>query len=221
MQAKFRIDERLLHAALNKLGRIPGAVPLAAARAVNRTLDMSRTRLKQAITGRYAVKAGDALQAIRVKKASARRYHTQGLLISVGGSLPLIKFKGGHKKPFSAMARRPRVGAKGRVLITSRPKVIPHAFVARMKSGHVGVFIRLKGGSSYRPGRGGKGRKVVRVIGRGARVGRLPIKELMSPGVAVMARKVLPPLQPEMARILNKRFAHEIRQGLINSGLVP
>ena len=220
MQTSFRIDERLLQTAIAKLGRIPGAVPLAAARAVNRTLDMNRTKIKNATTSRYAVKAGDVSKAIKIKKASARRHHIRGLVISAGGSLPLIKFKGGHKKPFSDMARRPKEGAKGRVLASSQPKTIRHAFVARMKSGHKGVFIRTKEGSTYRPGRGGKGRKVVRVIGKGRLVHRLPIKELKSPSVAVMAKKVIPPLRPQMQQTLNERFGHEIRQGLRNSGLV-
>jgi len=213
---EMKLDERLLQAAIQKLGTLSGQVSTAAARAINRTLPLARKRERQAIAARYNLKLSEINRHLVLRRASARKGKLSGEVAARGKRVPLIRFKGGTKRPFSEMRNRPRVGARAKVLTQGRLKIIPGAFVARMPSGYVGIYIRAAKGSGYtkafmvRGKRNTQHRVVSRQMGRG-RVGRLPIVELTALSVSRMARKVVPRVSPELMRRLNRTFAHEIR----------
>ena len=226
MQVNIAIAEGQMERALDQLAGISGGVPTAGARAINATLSKGATRARRAITDRYTVKKKDISAGITVRKASARTYadYVEGQIVARGGTLPLIRFQVSPKDPAK---RRPRGGTRAKVLRSGSRKVIAHAFTARMRSGHVGVFLRVSGGSVYQSGKTG-GRNIRRKFGRGrgragadfvgpciiaghsGLVARLPVVELRSPSIATMFRKSNPDLRPWLRTELTRKFPDQL-----------
>ena len=73
------------------LGKIPGGMQTAVARAVNRALSGARTTVVKAVRERYTVKSKDVRQSLRFKKAT--KNSLDGELISEGSQLELSHFK--------------------------------------------------------------------------------------------------------------------------------
>ena len=121
-----------------EVGRVPQGLRRALSMALNRTITGSRTDATRIITGDMFVRARDVRQTMRVGKASRARLSAY-LRLRGKGSLPLIDF---NVRPRAPGVRRPKVGVAARVLRTSQAARIPGAFIARMRSGHVGVFER-------------------------------------------------------------------------------
>lgn len=131
----------------------------AQVRAVNRGLDRMTTVAKQGISKKRNLSSGQALAGLTKVKAVPNG--RGALLIGKGAMLPLTKLKGGIKNP-KQQAR----GVKVAVEAGKKTLLLGH-FLARMPTGHTGVFLRA--------GSGGSG---------GERVPRLPIMERKSPSIA-------------------------------------
>lgn len=114
--------------------------------AVNDTARQTQTVAARAVAKKLGVKVGAAKRQLRLHRSNARTL--TATIKPSGGSLKLIDFRARH--------RREDVGATAKVFGTQR--TYRGAFIATMKSGHRGVFVR-----------------------RGA--GRLPIRELYAPGI--------------------------------------
>ena len=104
-------------------------------------------------------------------------------------------------RPARPTTRPPKAG----VLVSVRKdkgggKRIKHGFVARMKSGHVGVFIRKVEG--------------------GKRVGRTPVAELKGPSVRGMLRNeaVQKNAHAKAQERADKRLPHEVKHVLRQAG---
>jgi hypothetical protein len=113
----------------------------AVTRSVNRTVAGVRTDVVKEVRQEYAVNAKTVRSALSVRKAT--RGSLEAFVDVAGTRLPLIRFAPRPSKP---EARRPKAGVSVMVKKGQR-KSVSHAFVARMKSGHVGVFQR-SGGTS-------------------------------------------------------------------------
>jgi hypothetical protein len=178
------IDTKQMQRLERAIGHIQGGVPKAVAGAINRTLNKGRTEAKREIRKIYEIKAKDI--AIRVRGASAARQ--KGEIRIEGGMKKLIEFKvrpktlarkGGRRRIITATVRRGKGGA------------IPRGFIAKMSSGHIGVFTRA-------------GKE------------RLPIGERLSIGSPIMATQptVGPAVNKAMGDSLAKHMDQQINRVL-------
>jgi hypothetical protein len=101
---------------------------LAVARAINHTIAKAKTAASKDIRGQYKVKAKDLSGKLAISKAT--RVTQTGMIRVSAKPLPIVAFG----------ARQTRKGVS--VNITGKRKVIKSAFIATMKSGHKGVFVR-------------------------------------------------------------------------------
>ena len=105
----------------------------AITRSLNRTITGVRTAASRAVREELTLKAKDVNRELAVRRAR-RRDLEAALDISVTAT-GLIKFR----------ARQTQRGTTVQVKRRGGRKRISHAFIAKMKSGHVGVFVRRKG----------------------------------------------------------------------------
>ncbi len=106
----------------------------------------------------YKLKAADVKKGLRLRRASPSELRV--VITASGRPLPLIRYG----------ARQTLKGVSVDVL--NGRKVIAHAFISTMPSGHQGVFVREDGGRHKKVMRDGK-----------ARWTQLPIRELFGPAI--------------------------------------
>ena len=162
-------------------------------RALNKTARGARTDAVTLIRQELNLKAKDIRSGLSVRRATWGK-PTATLVAKGKHGVPLIKF---GPRPSKPEARKPEKGVSVQIKKRGGRPTFKGSFVARMKSGHVGVFTRARKGSP-----------------------RLPIKELFGVGfIAYMKRGAL---QRRLARRidsrLQKNLAHEINY-LLNSNL--
>ena len=181
-----------------ELGLLPREQLAAVVRSLNRTLTTVRAEAARKIAQDYGIKVGGAKKSLRIETAS--RTQLKGAVVASGRPLPLVVFS----------ARQTGRGVS--VKVTGR-KTIPHAFIAAMKSGHRGVFVRSRSTKPlvFRHGKGSRMR----------RTGRdLPISELFSVSVpaAFAQRKVSEALIAVARRRFAEVFVQEARFRLSKRG---
>lgn len=156
----------------------------ALARTINRVVMSGRTQASREIRKKYKIKKADLDKKLRTQKAS--RAKLNGQIITWGTPLPVKNFKPIQRK-------------KGvSINIAGKRKTIDHAFIATMKSGYVGVFMRGKyraQGFEYIPG------------------GRLPITQLVtvSQGVMFANPQVMDRTRSQIDSMFGPRLEHEIK----------
>lgn len=176
----IELNSEQLKRAQQMLGHIPGAAPKAMANAINRAVTTARTEASRKVREMYYITNKNITATMTLTKASAGS--PTALIRSKAGPIALSKFRVTPKQP-SAKRKKP---------ITARVKKggggpIAHAFVARMKSGHVGVFDRV-------------GKQ------------RLPINQLYGPSVPQMLGNpsVTQWVEAKASAKLDERLIHEI-----------
>ena len=137
----IEIDDRDLQRAANLLQAFPGAVDRLSKRAVRSSVKGVKREAAQKITERYTFQKKRIAGALRVS------YRGTGAVFSARGRVnDLAYFK---HNPSRVPAKRP---PKGKYLysevVRGQGGTIAHAFLARMQSGHVGVFHRVSGNAS-------------------------------------------------------------------------
>jgi hypothetical protein len=149
-------------------------VNAAAVRALNRTATTVRAEASRQIRGRYSLKAGTVRKQLRIERATRNRLTSA--VIASGAPIPLVEFG----------ARQTKKGVT--VKVTKTRKLVKGVFIARMKSGKVGVFERL----------GSK---------------RLPIRELFSVSLprTFTQRQILAALRKTAADRFRIELARELR----------
>ena len=145
------------------LAGIPGGVDKAAKAAMSRTVDRLRRDSNQAIREKYDITD----EGIRAEKNVRVRYSFQnGVQATVtfsGRKIPLYRFGGAYPKVPTqdiAAGKKPvmvkgawtmqyqGVAARGHQFKGTSPTQFMDAFVAQMKSGHIGIFERTGGSTS-------------------------------------------------------------------------
>ena len=158
----------------------PGAVETATIRAMNRVLTQGRTAAVREIrSAGYGLRASDVRSGMQLVRA--RPGNLEAKIVARGRPIPLIRYG----------ARQVKDGVS--VNVRNGRKVIQHAFIATMPTGHVGVYIRKDGA---------KHRKVT----RGTRVvwTELPIRELYGPSVPDTLANAA--VQDALQRLVEERF---------------
>ena len=145
------------------LAGIPGGVDKAAKAAMSRTVDRLRRDSNQAIREKYDISD----EGIRAEKNVRVRYSFQnGVQATVtfsGRKIPLYRFGGAYPKVPTqdiAAGKKPvmvkgawtmqyqGMAARGHQFQDTSPTQFMDAFVAQMKSGHIGIFERTGGSTS-------------------------------------------------------------------------
>lgn len=160
----------------------------AVVRSVNRAVQGIETDGVKLIRQEYNIKAGDVRKAFKIKRAG--NGVLEAAAIVSGGRIPLIRF---GARPAKLGGRKPLKGVS--VLVKKARKTIRHSFVARMKSGHVGVFQR-------------------------DRNRRLPISEKFSLAVPQMLENpvVIEQIQEGVLKRYERTLTHEINLALNKMG---
>lgn len=156
-----------------RLGAMREKAPKVLKLAVNDTARKARSRLAAEAKKTYAVKISGFNQDMKIKFAT--NSNPTATIRSKGRKIPLYKFvyrKGrlGTEEYYNPVTRRMQVGkggtgASGKQLKESNFKSDNHAklkwFIAKMSSGHTGVFQRTEG---VKRGQGGKGSPEIKQI---------------------------------------------------------
>lgn len=172
-----------------RLGNFKAKTPLVLSRAINRAISNVKKNMGKETSALYFISSSDVKNTVRIVKSS--KSSLKAAAISSGGGIALSKFKVSPKTPvrFRGKSRSPsvyRAGVKkdgGVKPLDGNPK----AFVAVMKSGHVGVMERKTGKS-------------------------LPIKQLYGPSVPQIVKneKIMTKINKEASETLEKRIDAEI-----------
>jgi hypothetical protein len=198
LEGTFTLDRKAIGYAERRIMQIPGAMPKAAERAINRTLTRAKTRWSQAVAREFRVKKGEAAASMRISRALAKRRKLYGEVYAVGKRMELIKFAG-RQKPWSQYKRRPKVGAWIQVRRSGSKERVPGAFVERgRKSGKLHVMWRKRSGGKVAP------REAVILYG---------------PSPEQMAKRTAPNVQREMSLFFRRRFIHETKH-ILRKGAV-
>ncbi|CVK18466.1 phage tail protein [Sporomusa sphaeroides] len=171
------------------LGHIPGAIPKVLANAINRAAEGARTDAVTKAKEDYTITAGRVRETISISKASTS--NLSAAVTSRGRPRALSYYK---IRPGKVTKRRPADGVYAQVK-RSGGGTIAKSFVAKMSSGHVGVFNRTS-------------------------AGRFPIVQRHGPSVAQMleSKSVSQYVEAGANRRLSDRLNHEINRMLARYG---
>lgn len=164
------------------LSHIPEAAPKAMANAINRAAETARTEAARKVREKYYIKHGDVISTIRITKASPD--NLEASVVSRGSPIALSKFRITPRQP------QPRRRAPVIARVTKGGGgPIQGAFVARVGSGHIGVFNRVG-------------------------PARLPIVQRYGPSVPQMlgSPTVTEWVEQKATEKLNERLDHEINR---------
>lgn len=202
------IDAKQLAKAQKTLGRIHKGAPKALSLAMNRTVKAGRTEISKQTRAVYTIKQKDLYGTLKVNYSSAGNMRAE-IRSKHSGMLSLYDFKVTPKGINSGRTLNAsvKVGGGG---------TLGRAFVAQMKSGHVGVFARVPRKRTFFQ------RVVSFVRGRGPdprRSGRLPIRELptISAPIMISQSNVAEPAMERMQEVFSKRLDHEMGRLLTNA----
>lgn len=150
------------------LAGIPGGVDKAVRSAISRAASHLRTISARTIRERYAISQANIRANENVQISYSYQDGVQAHVIFSGERIPLYRFDGAAPaQPTKDTSRRfpvmhgtlangegkwhlmyPGIPAHGHVLKSTSPALFQHAFVARMKTGHVGIYERTGGMTS-------------------------------------------------------------------------
>jgi hypothetical protein len=171
--------------ALTKLQR---GTHLAIVRSLKRAAVSARAVAARVIAADMGVKQGDVKKAMEIKQGRVESEHTIALEVT-GARIPLVKWV---RSPQPGVRRRGGVSAR----LPGGAGRYPNAFVARMKSGHVGVFSRRA-------------------------KARLPVNELFGPSIVGVFAKHKPEIAAAGQASLVKNLTHELSRVNIETKVQP
>lgn len=126
------IDAAKLKRLQRELADIPKALPKIVSRSINKVATYTRTKIVKEITADVNLKRGDVTKRnVRMKKASYRRWSAS---IGISGRRVPVHHFG---------ARQTRKGVSYKIRKSAGRQTIAGAFIAKMPSGHEGVFRRV------------------------------------------------------------------------------
>lgn len=168
--------------------------------AVNKTVRSARTRVTRLIASELALKTSD----VRDKNLRMRLANYRSIEASIrvsGRRIPLIRFA----------ARQGKKGVSYRIRRSGGRSTLAGAFIARMPSGHQGVFIRTGSPQMSRTPAAGTSKRLGRRKGMGFLTRpRLPITERFGPSVPMALDKSPEMTSGELLRTLRNELAGNV-----------
>lgn len=139
------LDVSQLKYVTNVLKDVKNGLPRAIQGAINTSLTESRRDLYNAIKEEYNLQktASRKKEALDIKRASPTQLF--GRLFYKGRNIPLINFR---VAPSKSVRRNPRNTRVISEIHRGQPQTWKSAFVAQMRSGYVGVYVR-RGKAQY------------------------------------------------------------------------
>lgn len=181
----FRFDAGQAERALDQLGK---RAPAVIARVLNRTATSVKAVMAREIAKDIGLPVGPIKDELKVRLAIPEDQDIRARISVSGAQIPLSKFHASGPLP-----------SRGRGTVSARiggsRKRYEGAFLARMRSGHIGVF-RRKGASSRKS--------------RGAWSPNLPIVELKGPSLPHVFAKYAPVGIARGQEQLVKNLEHEV-----------
>lgn len=149
--------EWVLESMLGALSKVELGLEKAATRAINKTLKNGARITSQMVSGAFNITQSEVLDQLTMRRATYS--NVKGELNFTGrGSLPLLRYVVGSADPVPTMPKyfktpqAERVkGVKVKIKKASGVTTLKSAFLARMDSGHVGVFERVDKDDWYSP----------------------------------------------------------------------
>lgn len=183
--ANFTVEfpEAQINRAITELGN---RAPRAIVRAINRGAVTARTVMARDMADDTGLGVRTVTAELNISKATPERM--QGRISVSGSPIPLIKWNPSVSKRNGVRAKLPPPG-KGHY---------PHAFKARMPTGHVGIYSRTQ------HTRGAK------VMGRRGKATLEKIDQLHGPSLPSVFRKLSPKAIAAGQESLLKNLEHEI-----------
>lgn len=180
--------------------------------ALTRGLMAGKTAAGKAVRQTYHISAGDFSSRGYMKYNSVSQ-SSDGIVGSIeysGGVIPLIKFKVSPNTPKQGKTPSAAVLKASSLVPFTRKK---DTFVARMKTGHIGIFERRENVYS-----GGRYTTKTGKVGRNKH--NQAIKELLSPSVPQMVGNdtVMQTVEDRVNEVINQRIDHEIDRLLSKNG---
>lgn len=124
--------DKLLNLAQSKM-------KLATVRTLNRLADSVNSKAASEIARDLAIRNKDVKAALRVAKARAADNDIKASVTATGERIPLIAFVSPGRRQVGAFLRQAGVGYR---IGSGGQKTRPGTFIAKMQSGHIGVFFR-------------------------------------------------------------------------------
>lgn len=188
--------------ATQMLGGLEKDAGMALRTAGNETLRKFRTELVKLIGTEHLAKKSEIRERVYISQGFVGS-KLQGAVSVNRHQVPLDDFKIRFSK---------KAGAAVQMLASSPLQRFQHAFKAKMKSGHVGAFQRVKGAMKTSPD---SGTYAKRILKRGPRKGlymlRQPIKELF--GVPVVRTfEIKPQIQQQATQNLAATFDKSLKR---------
>ncbi|WP_410495813.1 phage tail protein [Cellulosilyticum sp. ST5] len=179
---EIEVDRRAMARVERVLRGVPNGSKRAISNATNRAIIKGRTIISRGITKKFTIKSAVVKNTLSLEKSTISRLG--GSVTSAAPVTTLISFKTNPNKVTSKRPNMLKVSVK-----KGSAKPIPGAFIAKTKSGHVGVFKRSNGT-------------------------RLPIAQLMGPSIPYMAKPqdISDDVKAEMINMFNTRLNHEINR---------
>lgn len=159
---------------------IPKGAERALSSAINRGLSHTKTQAFKQVKTVYAVKQSALNEATTTKAQRASTGNLAGYISFSGVKIPLYKFQVTPKAP--GTGKKVRAG-----VMKGGGATFDNAFIAEMKSGHIGIFERITSK-------------------------RLPIEEKMGLSAAQMVKNevIMDQLTKEAQEKVDERLKHEI-----------
>jgi hypothetical protein len=186
----INVTDSQVNRAIEALQHIPNAVPKALSAAINRAAEGARTEAVKKVKEEYVITASRVRETIHIFKANPA--NLTAAITSRGRLRALSYFKTNPSKPLTRRITRQLIAHVKR----TGGETISGAFIAKTRSGHVGVFNRV-----------GKA--------------RLPVVQRYGPSVPQMMGepRVSSHIEQESKRRLDDRIEHEISRILRGVGL--
>ncbi|MBE6012088.1 MAG: hypothetical protein E7234_05975 [Lachnospiraceae bacterium] len=172
------------------LNNIPRGAEKALSSVISRANNTVKTEVIKGITDVYSISQKNIRADTNIKMQTKNTGDgIVGTVLFAGYKLPLYRFNVSPKKPSQKSM------VKASLMKSNTQTPFEHAFIAQMKSGHIGVFKRDTGK-------------------------RFPVSEYMGLSTAQMARNsvVLEKVEEAAQETINKRIEHEISRILNGYG---
>lgn len=193
-----QIDDTAINKILRDLKGMEEKAPIVLSRSINRAAQYAKTNLSKEVNKQYKINIREAGKDITIQ-SRATKAKLSAKIVSTSYSRPLIKFDVSPKCPIRYVGRKGKKHSNitqyfASVKRESSRKGLKSAFIANMKSGHVGVFERISKGGLKSSNK------------------RSKIRELKSVNVPIMVSndKVLDQMYKKIEEVLTKRVHHEI-----------
>lgn len=169
------------------LSEVPNGPERAFTNAMNRALSRARTTTFKEVQSTYAIKKKVLDEFTKTETKKATPNDVCGIIRFAGTQVPLYKYSLTQPK-YPVPGMKVKAGQK-------TATTFEHAFIAKMKSGHLGIFER----DSKRS---------------------LPISEIMGSSMLAMAgnEETMGKVYEETSRVLDERIEHEVHRLLNGYG---